>query len=94
MAQAILRDGQGDRWRGASALLRSGPLAGLWLFAWVFLAQLGHLIEHIAKAITGAGCLGLRSIARLRTFSSTGRSRFSRFWSCSFTRATRGSIRS
>jgi len=39
-------------------LLRSGPLAGLWLFAWVFLAQLGHLIEHIAKAITGAGLLG------------------------------------
>jgi len=30
----------------------------LWLFAWVFLAQLGHLIEHIAKAITGAGLLG------------------------------------
>jgi hypothetical protein len=35
-----------------------GPLGGLWLFAWVFLAQLGHLVEHIAKAITGAGLLG------------------------------------
>lgn len=33
-------------------------LGGLWLFAWVFLAQLGHLIEHIAKQISGSGPLG------------------------------------
>lgn len=38
--------------------MRTGPFAGLWLFGWVFAAQLGHLIEHIAKAITGAGLLG------------------------------------
>jgi hypothetical protein len=35
-----------------------GPLAGRWLFAWVFLAQLGHLIEHISVAIQGHGLLG------------------------------------
>jgi len=33
-------------------------LAGTWLFAWVLFAQLGHLIEHIAKAIQGQGLLG------------------------------------
>ncbi len=44
--------------RSAAAFVRNGPLAGLWLFVWVFAAQLGHLIEHIAKAITGAGLLG------------------------------------
>src|ERR1700737_3111105 len=38
--------------------IRSGPLAGRWLFAWVFLAQLGHLIEHISVAIQGRGLLG------------------------------------
>ncbi|MBI2772962.1 MAG: hypothetical protein HYX56_00505 [Chloroflexi bacterium] len=38
--------------------MRSGPLGGLWLFAWVLLAQLGHLIEHIAIAIIGSGLLG------------------------------------
>jgi len=31
-----------------------GPL----LFGYVFVAQLGHLVEHIAKAITGSGLLG------------------------------------
>lgn len=31
---------------------------GRWLFAWVLLAQVGHLIEHIAKTITGSGLLG------------------------------------
>jgi hypothetical protein len=38
--------------------VRKGPLAGRWLFAWVFLAQLGHLIEHISVAIQGKGLLG------------------------------------
>ena len=37
---------------------RAGPLWGLWLFAWVFLAQLGHLIEHISVAIQDRGLLG------------------------------------
>lgn len=37
---------------------RNGPLAGKWLFAWVFLLQLGHLIEHIAKQLSGAGLFG------------------------------------
>lgn len=39
-------------------LVRNGPLGGLWLFAWVFLAQLGHLVEHISVAIQGKGLLG------------------------------------
>src|SRR6266571_3873810 len=38
--------------------MRSGPLAGRWLFAWVFLAQLGHLIEHISVRLQGRGLLG------------------------------------
>lgn len=38
--------------------IRNGPLAGRWLFAWVFLAQLGHLLEHIAKQLTGSGVFG------------------------------------
>jgi hypothetical protein len=38
--------------------VRAGPLAGCWLFAWALLAQLGHLIEHIAVAIQGKGFLG------------------------------------
>jgi hypothetical protein len=38
--------------------VRAGPLAGKWLFAWVFLAQLGHLIEHISVAIQGKALLG------------------------------------
>lgn len=38
--------------------IREGPLAGRWLFAWVFLSQLGHLIEHIAKKLSGSGLLG------------------------------------
>lgn len=58
MAQAILDEGEHNGWRDAIAVLRAGPLAGLWLFAWVFLAQLGHLVEHIAKAIAGQGLLG------------------------------------
>ena len=40
--------------------IRSGPLAGRWVFAWVFLAQLGHLIEHISVAIQGKALLGPR----------------------------------
>jgi len=43
--------------RGISAI-RNGPLQGRWLFAWVFVSQLGHLIEHIAKQLIGAGLLG------------------------------------
>jgi hypothetical protein len=38
--------------------VRNGPLEGRWLFAWAFLAQLGHLLEHIAKRLTGAGVFG------------------------------------
>jgi hypothetical protein len=38
--------------------VRSGPLGGLWLFAYVYLAQLGHLIEHISVAIQGHALLG------------------------------------
>lgn len=38
--------------------VRAGPLAGRWLFAWIFLAQLGHLIEHIAQRVIGSGLLG------------------------------------
>ena len=38
--------------------MRRGPLAGRWLFAWVFGAQFGHLIEHISVAIQGKGLLG------------------------------------
>jgi hypothetical protein len=40
------------------AQIRGGPLLGRWLFAWVFLAQLGHLVEHIAKQLTGSGLVG------------------------------------
>lgn len=39
-------------------LIREGPLGGKWLFVWVFLSQLGHLIEHIAKQLSGAGLFG------------------------------------
>ena len=28
------------------------------MFGWIFFAQLGHFIEHIAKAATGSGLLG------------------------------------
>jgi hypothetical protein len=38
--------------------VRAGSLAGRWLFAWVILAQLGHLIEHISVAIQGKPLLG------------------------------------
>jgi hypothetical protein len=31
---------------------------GIWLFAYVFLLQLGHLVEHISVAIQGQGLLG------------------------------------
>lgn len=42
----------------AIAHLQRGPLEGRWLFAWVLLAQFGHLIEHISVAIQGRGLLG------------------------------------
>ena len=42
----------------AIAAIRRGPFQGRWLFALVFGAQLGHLVEHIAKAIGGEGLLG------------------------------------
>ncbi|MGH2473302.1 MAG: hypothetical protein ACRD1T_01160 [Acidimicrobiia bacterium] len=45
-------------YRKAVRTIRSGPLAGRWLFAWVFLAQLGHLLEHISVAIQGKALLG------------------------------------
>lgn len=48
----------GNVYRRVIAGIRSGPLQGRWLFACVFLVQLGHLIEHIAKLITGAGLAG------------------------------------
>jgi hypothetical protein len=35
--------------------IREGPLAGKWLFAWVFLSQLGRLIQHITKQLSGSG---------------------------------------
>lgn len=45
-------------YRRAITNIREGPLAGKWLFAWIFLSQLGHLIEHIAKQLSGSGLLG------------------------------------
>ena len=33
-------------------------LTSTWLFAWLFMAQLGHLIEHISVAIQGKPLLG------------------------------------
>ena len=56
MDQANLRPIASDS--GFIHAFRSGPLGGTWLFAWVFLAQLGHLIEHISVAIQGRGLLG------------------------------------
>lgn len=50
-------DTYSSRWSIASTVSR-GPLRGTWLFAWMFAAQLGHLVEHIAKALTGSGLLG------------------------------------
>ena len=47
-----------SRYRRVIANVRKGPLAGRWLFALVFLAQLGHLIEHVSVAIQGKGLLG------------------------------------
>lgn len=38
--------------------IRGGPFAGTWLFAWIFLSQLAHLIEHISRQVTGSGLLG------------------------------------
>ena len=58
MVQAKALSGPRGLCHAAVAALRGGPLGGRWLFAWVFLAQFGHLIEHIAKALTGAGLLG------------------------------------
>ncbi|HEV8535923.1 MAG TPA: hypothetical protein VGR87_09435 [Candidatus Limnocylindria bacterium] len=49
---------QGLTYQRLIQAIRDGPLAGRWLFAWVFLAQLGHLIEHIAKRLTGSGLFG------------------------------------
>jgi hypothetical protein len=49
---------RGISYSAAIAAVRSGPLGGRWLFAWVFLAQLGHLIEHISVAIQGKALLG------------------------------------
>lgn len=49
--------GQGFTYRSVQAI-RKGLLAGRWLFAWVLLAQLGHLVEHISVAIQGRGLLG------------------------------------
>lgn len=46
-------------WRSrALRAVRAGPLGGLWLFVYVFLAQLGHLVEHISVAVQGHGLLG------------------------------------
>jgi hypothetical protein len=50
--------GQGLSYQQLIQATRKGPLAGRWLFAWVFLAQLGHLIEHISVAVQGKGLLG------------------------------------
>jgi hypothetical protein len=47
-----------NAYRTAISTIRRGPLQGRWLFAWVFLAQLGHLIEHISVAIQGKALLG------------------------------------
>jgi hypothetical protein len=55
---ALATVGRGLAYRRAIHAIRSGPLAGRWLFAWVFLAQLGHLLEHIAKRLTGSGVFG------------------------------------
>lgn len=33
-------------------------MGGVWLFAFVFFLQLGHLIEHISIAVQGKGLLG------------------------------------
>src|SRR2546427_5483094 len=49
--------GQGFTYRSVQAI-RKGLLAGRWLFAWVLLAQLGHLVEHISVAIQARGLLG------------------------------------
>jgi hypothetical protein len=40
------------------SIVRRGPLEGRWLFLYALIAQFGHLIEHIAKQLTGAGLLG------------------------------------
>ena len=49
---------QGLTYQRLILAIRNGPLAGRWLFAWAFLAQLGHLLEHIAKQLTGSGVFG------------------------------------
>jgi hypothetical protein len=40
------------------ATFRRGPLGGAWIFGVVMLAQIGHLIEHIAVKVQGSGLLG------------------------------------
>lgn len=46
------------RFASVSNAIRRGPLGGVWLFAWVFVAQVGHLAEHISVAIQGRALLG------------------------------------
>jgi hypothetical protein len=43
---------------GPTAARLGANIRPLALFGFAFMAQLGHLIEHIIKAITGAGLLG------------------------------------
>lgn len=44
--------------RTAIRAIRAKRSATLWLFGAAFLAQFGHLLEHIIKDVTGAGVLG------------------------------------
>lgn len=55
--------------------LRAGvaaPAGGMWLFAAVFSAQFGHLLEHIAKTVTGAGLLGMSFDSELSHLTFNG----------------------
>jgi len=64
----------GPVYQRAIRAIRAGPLVGRWLFAWVFLAQLGHLIEHISVAIQGKALLGSQfdsELSHLLTYTST-----------------------
>lgn len=56
MAASTFERGLG--YRRVVQAIRGGPLAGRWLFAWVVLAQLGHLLEHISVALLGKPVLG------------------------------------
>jgi hypothetical protein len=49
---------RGSAYQTIVETIRNGPLAGRWLYAWAFLAQLGHLIEHISVALQGKPLLG------------------------------------